>query len=143
MGIYEQELHKAGFKAHVSITPGPLLRATRGKDVLTHMPLGSSSTYRSLKKVMDEAYRLANTDGNPDPELDLQGLLVPKWGHHSWRRFCDKVAREWMVRLGVSATDIDLYMGWNELIHHREMQLHYAGMERGERITRSKISMMT
>ena len=142
MGIYELEFKRAGLGALVTITPGPLLRATRGKDVLTHMPLGSSSTYRSLLKVMDKAHVLANPPGDPDPELDLQGLLVPKWGHHSWRRFCDKVAREWMVRLGLTEVDIDLYMGWNELIHHREMQLHYAGMERGERITRSKISMM-
>ena len=142
LNIYVSELEQAGLKDHVSVTPGPLLRATRGKDVLTHMPLGSSSTYRSLKKIMESAHQLANSAEDPDPELDLQGLLIPKWGHHSWRRFCDKVAREWMVRLGYTSIDIDLYMGWNELIHHREMQLHYAGMERGERVTRSKISMM-
>ena len=56
----------------------------------------------------------------------------------SWRRY----ARETMKETGATELDIDLYLGWNELIHHREMQLHYEGLQRGSRVRRARLLMM-
>ena len=64
-------------------------------------------------------------DSGGDPELDLQGLKAPLWGHHSLRRLADTVARETMAETGVSETDIDLVFGWREAMHSHEMQVHY------------------
>ena len=67
--------------------------AVRSVDHLWHSP----------QNVADEAYSLANPPGDPDPWLDLQGLDEPLWGHHSFRRCADLVARATMVQTG--ATD--------------------------------------
>ena len=137
-----KDLLARGFlPAQADIVPGPLLRSSAGPNVLTHMPFAPGSTYSLLGGLMDTAYLALNkADGSAkDPELDLQGLLVPKWGNHSWRRFCDKRAREDKNKTGSTEVDIDLYLGWNELIHHREMQLHYEGLQRGGRIKRANI----
>ena len=135
-----KELHRAGFGSRVRVTLGPLIRATSGSS-LTHMPLSPDSTYKLIHSVMDDAYRMANSQElGPDPELDLMGALEPHWTHHSWRRFADKVARDTRKETGVSDTDIDLFFGWLEAFYRKLMQLHYAG--RTDRVKRSRVTMM-
>ena len=140
----QQSFYNQGFaKEAAAIVPGPLIRATAGS-MYNHMPFEPGSTYTLLNAVMEKAYKALNDMGKSlsDAELDLQGLTAPKWGNHSWRRFCDKIARETMKETGATELDIDLYLGWNELIHHREMQLHYEGLQRGSRVRRSRLLMM-
>ena len=108
----------------MSIVPGPLMRATDGFKIL-HMPIDPSSTYGTLHAIMDEAYRLANPPSDPDPWLDLQGLDEPLWGHHSWRRLADTIARHTMGRSGVTEQDIDRVFGWLEHMYSQRMQYHY------------------
>ena len=108
----------------LSIVEGPLLRSTDG-DTISHMPLDPSSTYGTLHAVMDEAYMRANPPGDPDPWLDLQGLDDPLWGHHSFRRCADTVARSTMAKSGVSEQDIDRVFGWLEAMYSHRMQYHY------------------
>ena len=121
------ELARAGFDEpdRVTIVPGPLIRASShvGR-VQTHMPLVASSTYEGLHTWLEEAQRLANL-GGPDPELDLQGLAEPLWGHHSSRRFADTVARQTMAETGATEQDIDLTFGWQEAMYSARMQVHY------------------
>ena len=140
----QQAFYSQGFaKEAAAIVPGPLIRATAGS-VYNHMPFEPGSTYTLLHAVMEKAHKALNDIGKSlsDSELDLQGLTEPKWGNHSWRRFCDKIARETMKETGATEIDIDLYLGWNELIHHKEMQLHYEGLQRGSRVRRSRLLMM-
>ena len=127
-----RELDSAGFAAMdasgrgcVSVVDGPLLRATDGSRI-SHMPVDPSTTYATWHKMFDEAYELANPEGDPDPWLDLQGLDEPLWGHHSLRRLADTVARVTMSRTGVTEDDIDLIFGWNEKMYSQKMQHHYA-----------------
>jgi len=87
--------------------------------------LDPSSTYDTLHKIMDKCYELSNPPGDPDPWLDLQGLETPLWGHHSWRRMADTVARATMAKSGVSEQDIDLVFGWLEEMYSQRMQFHY------------------
>merc|ERR1712070_739397 len=109
-----RELHLAGFEEHTSVVPGPLMRATHGKDMgFTHMPLQPSSTYDMLHECLPRAFELANRD-SPDPELDLRGLAEPLWGHHSNRRGADTVTRHTMHLTGATERDIDMIFGWNE-----------------------------
>ena len=139
-----QAFYTQGFaKEAAAVVPGPLIRATAGS-VYNHMPFEPGSTYTLLHAVMEKAHKALNDIGKSlsDSELDLQGLTEPKWGNHSWRRFCDKIARETMKETGATEIDIDLYLGWNELIHHKEMQLHYEGLQRGSRVRRSRLLMM-
>ena len=63
--------------------------------------------------------------GPPDPELDLQGFEEPLWGHHSFRRFADSVARQTMSVTGATEQDIDLSFGWMERLYNHKMQVHY------------------
>ena len=120
------ELTQAGLGSFVRVVEGPLLRSTdMGGDQLSHMPLDPSSTYETLHKIMDDAYELANPEGDPDPWLDMQGLESPLWGHHSFRRCADTVARATMARSGVSEQDIDLVFGWLEAMYSHRMQYHY------------------
>ena len=51
------------------------------------------------------------------------------------------MARMYRDKTGATEVDIDLYLGWNELIHHREMQLHYEGLQRGSRVRRARLLM--
>ena len=121
------ELARAGFSGEdrVMIVPGPLIRASsHGGKVQTHMPLSPKSTYESLHDWLEEACRLANLD-TPDPELDRQGLAKPLWGHHSFRRFADTVARQSMSETGATEQDIDLVFGWQEAMYSAKMQVHY------------------
>ena len=119
------ELEKAGFGDYIHIVPGPLIRATSHNGTrLSHMPLAPQSTYDALHALLDEAHRLANLE-SPDPELDLQGLAKPRWGHHSFRRMADTVARQTMSITGASEQDIDLIFGWSERMYSQKMQVHY------------------
>jgi hypothetical protein len=78
LGIVAAELSHAAFGDLISIVPGPLMRATHGKALgHSHMPLSPQSTYEMIHSMMDEAYRLANPEGDRDSELDLQGLASP------------------------------------------------------------------
>ena len=88
------------------------------------MPLQPQSTYDSLHSLFDAAYALGIERGG-DPELDLQGLSAPLWGHHSLRRLADTVARQTMRETGATEQDIDLTFGWQEAMHSRQMQTHY------------------
>ena len=135
-----RELILAGFEEHTSVVPGPLMRATHGKDMgFTHMPLQPSSTYDALHECLPRAFELANKD-SPDPELDLRGLAEPLWGHHSNRRGADTVARQTMHLTGATERDIDMIFGWNEHLARAVMQLHYeSNMERDRR---SKVTSM-
>jgi hypothetical protein len=131
------ELTEAGLGSFVSLVDGPLMRSTDGGRI-SHMPLDPSTTYGTLHAVMDEAYELSNPEGDPDPWLDLQGLDSPLWGHHSWRRLADTLARATMARSGVSEQDIDLVFGWLENMYSQRMQYHYEtrfNRERRYRVT--------
>ena len=57
--------------------------------------------------------------------MDLQGLPAPLWGHHSFRRFADTVARQTMETTGASEQDIDITFGWMESFYSAKMQMHY------------------
>ena len=118
------ELTEAKLDHFARLTDGPLLRSTDGS-MLSHMPLDPSSTYETLHKIMDECFELSNRHGDPDPWLDLQGLEFPLWGHHSWRRMADTVARATMAKSGVTEQDIDLVFGWLEEMYSQRMQFHY------------------
>lgn len=96
LGWMARELEERGLGGFISIVEGPLLRSTDGHS-WSHMPLDPSTTYGTLHKIFDEAYVLANPEGDPDPWLDLQGLDSPLWGHHSLRRCADTVARATMA----------------------------------------------
>ena len=136
----QAELQAAGLGTFVQLVPGPLLRSTSGSRI-THESFASDSTYAQLTPIMTYAYEQANADpADTDPERDLQGRLSPKFGNHSWRRFGDKVARDTMDVTGTDSVDIDLYFGWHEKMHSKDMQLHYAG--RPDRVKRSRVSMM-
>ena len=119
------ELQKAGFGSFTTKCQGPLMRSMDGSGWLSHMPVDPSTTYASLHRIMDVAYERANPPGDPDPWLDLQGLDAPLWGHHSWRRLADTVARATMAKSGVSEQDIDLVFGWLEKMYSQRMQYHY------------------
>ena len=87
----------------------------------------------------------------PDVELDLQGLDEPKWGNHSLRRHSDKVARESMhkhaerqsgpVFVVVDKRLIDYFYGWLLKEMSKDMQLHYAGLDRPSRRGLARVSM--
>ena len=97
------------------------------------MPLQPSTTYALLHECLPKAYELANAT-SPDPELDLQGLAEPLWGHHSLRRGADTVARHTMHLTGATERDIDLLFGWSEYLYKKVMQLHYeSNMDRDRR----------
>ena len=118
------ELERAGFGGFLSIAPGPLVRSTRGLLGFSHMPLVSQTTYEMLHKVMEKAFVEVNRV-SPDPELDLNGRDAPLWGHHSFRRFADTVARATMAETGATEQDIDLLFGWMEAFYSQKMQIHY------------------
>ena len=127
LGQVALEFEQAGLSAFLSFVEGPLLRSTDAHDggTVCHMPLDPSTTYSTLHAVMDEAYELANPEGDADPWLDLQGLETPLWAHHSLRRCADTVARSTMARSGVSEQDIDRVFGWREAEYSHRMQYHY------------------
>ena len=140
IGTVKFEMELAGLSAECEELPGPLMRATHGPTMgHTHMPLQAASTYDSLHDMLDEAYELANAE-SPDPELDLRGLEAPLWGHHSFRRFADTVARETMEETDTSEGNIDIIFGWNEKMASKKMQLHYKSQF--DREKRAKVTKM-
>ena len=88
------------------------------------MPLDQGSTYTVMHDLMERAWAASQAMG-PDPELDLQGFDKPLWGHHSFRRFADTVARQTMAITGATEQDIDLYFGWMERFYNAKMYIHY------------------
>ena len=139
-------LEEKGYGRHAHVVPGPLIRATLGT-VLTHMPLTTKSTYTHLIGAMKEAYDISKDMREADEELDLQGLAVPKFGNHSLRRHSDKVARETMHLhaadgiVGVTKQVIDYFYGWLLKEMRKDMQLHYAGLDRPARRMLARVSM--
>ena len=140
-------LERQGFGKYTTMVPGPLIRSTLGK-VLTHMPLSTGSTYTHLVGAMKAAYAISEKMTEPDVELDLQGLDKPKWGNHSLRRHSDKVARESMNKHKLSGFQfevnkqlIDYFFGWLLKERNKDMQLHYAGLDRVARRGLARVTM--
>ena len=131
------ELERAGF-AH-SVIPGPLMRATHFRTPVrfSHMPLQTQSTYEVFHSLFDAAFEELMAGGG-DPELDLQGLAAPQWGHHSLRRLADTVARQTRDITGATEQDIDMVFGWLEAMYSQRMQLHYES--RFDRIRRAMVT---
>ena len=75
---------------------------------------------------------------------DVMGVVrwrkEPKWGHHSFRRGADKVARATMAQTGATRDDIDEHFGWKQRERAEDMQLHYEG--RRDRARRARVTMM-
>ena len=92
-------------------------------------------------------YDISKDMKEADEELDLQGLAVPKFGNHSLRRHSDKVARETMHLhaadgvVGVTKQVIDYFYGWLLKEMRKDMQLHYAGLDRPARRMLARVSM--
>ena len=140
IAIVCEELTRAGFGDWIEVVPGPLMRATHGRKLgYSHMPLDAGSTYQLLGQVMERAWEELRR-GPPDPELDLQGFEEPLWGHHSFRRFADTVARQTMAITGATEQDIDLYFGWMERFYNQKMQVHYES--RFDRTRRSAVTSL-
>ena len=111
---------------------------------MTWMPLVPSSTYGTIKEILDKAH-VASNRSSPDPDFDLQGQLVADFSNHSLRRLADTEARKKMHvtaggRLPVTAQEIDLWFGWHEMELSKDMQLHYATMDLSSRILQSRIT---
>ena len=131
-----------GFSRATALTPGPFLRATEsGSGALTHMPMQVGSTYTHHCAAMKSAYAISAAMSEPDLELDLGGETVPKFANHSARRAADRVARETRARSEVSIMDIDVVFGWNEAQRRKDMQLHYQGLDRAQRVRRARVTM--
>jgi hypothetical protein len=52
------------------------------------------------------------------------------------------VARETRAQTGASEMDIDVVFGWNEAERRKNMQLHYQGLDRVQRVRRACVTMM-
>ena len=74
-------------------------------------------------------------------ELELQGQSEPHFANHSMRRFADRVARETRGETGASVMEIDIVFGWNEAQRRKDMQLHYAGLDRAQRVGFARVTM--
>ena len=126
--------------------PGPLIRATLGSK-LTHMPLRTGSTYTHLVAAMKRAFEISSQMPEPDVELDLQNMKEPKWGNHSLRRHSDKVARESLHlqekggMIEVTKGVIDYFFGWLLKEMMKDMQTHYAGLDRPSRRGLARVTM--
>ena len=84
------------------------------------------------------------SEGVVDPELDLQGKVEPLWGNHSLRRHADGAAQQAKTEgklPDVSADLINAYFGWCLAELMKNMQLHYAGLDRPMRRVLAKITM--
>ena len=135
MTFFERE----GFGAYLDVVPGPLFRATHG-NVLSHMPLAVESSYTHAMGALKAAWRLSSEMVEPDLDLDLDGLVQPKWGHHTYRRTADKIARATLDQTGCSKEDLDDMLGWKQAERAKDQQIHYAG--RAERSVRARLTMM-
>ena len=132
-------LASRGLGNFLDIVPGPLFRATHGKR-LSHMPLTTRSSYTHLMGALRGAWDISSSMEEPDEELDLDGLESPKWGHQTFRRTADKIARASTSETGASKTDIDDMFGWKQAERAKDMQMHYSGY--GDRVHRAKITML-
>ena len=131
-----------GFGAWLSKTDGPLLRATEsGSGRLTHMPLQPGSTYTHHIGALRAAYQLSSVMEEPDLELELGGAAEAHFANHSNRRGGDRMARETRAKSGASIMDIDMVYGWNEAQRRKDMQLHYGGQDRAQRVGRARVTM--
>ena len=139
-------LEEKGFGRYTFMVPGPLIRATLGYK-LSHMPLATGSTYTHLSGAMRMAYEISSKMDEPDLELDLQGRKEPKFSNHSLRRHSDKVARESLpLHLSDGSSEItkqviDYFYGWLLKEMTKDMQLHYAGLDRPSRRILARVSM--
>ena len=77
-----------------------------------------------------------------DRELELEGRSVPYFVNHANRRLTDRVAMTSMRKAGsgLTAVDVDLYMGWRLRLHAVTMNLHYSGDTREGRRRRAKLT---
>ena len=128
----------------INLVPTPLLRSThKAGALLMAMPLTYDNEHLTQKEIFEKSFVLANPPGDPDPEFDLQGHSDARWGQHSWRRFGDKAARdikEKLDALGIDDVERDLYCGWDQYEHSKDMQIHYAGQQRSHRVKRRAIT---
>ena len=131
----------AGINARV--VPGPLLMATTGgsQGRVLPMPLAISSAFGPTKEVLTMAWEMANADpDDPDPHLEERRGRAPYWTTHSLRRAANSVARRDMEAAGVTAEEIDIYLGWHERILLKEMQRHYEGLSVRARMQQARIT---
>ena len=128
-----------GLGNFLDIVPGPLFRATHGSR-LSHMPLVTGSSYTHLIGALKRAWDLSSAMEEADEELDLDGLEKPKWGHQTFRRTADKIARATASQTGASKIDIDDMFGWKQAERAKDMQMHYSGY--GDRVHRAAITML-
>ena len=133
-------LKDKGLDKYADAVPGPLLRSTYAKRLLTHMPLVPESSYTHLIGALKAAWEISSKMDEPDLELDLEGLEAPKWAHDTFRRTGDKIARATMDETGVDSIDIDEQFGWEQAARAKVQQLRYAG--RRSRSSRCKVTMM-
>ena len=146
IAIVNKWLERKGYARYTTVVPGPFIRATLGKK-LTHMPLATGSTYSHLASAMRMAYELSVAMKDPDMELDLHGLETPKFSNHSLRRHSDKAARdalhkhEAMGFTDVTKRLIDYFFGWLLKEMTKDMQLHYAGLDRPSRRALARVTM--
>jgi hypothetical protein len=131
-----------GLRQFAERVAGPLLRATEpGSGALTHMPLQVGSSYEHHVKSMRSAYKVSAALEEPDLELDLQGEEEPHFANHSARRHADRVARETMALTECSVMDLDITFGWNEAKRKKDMQMHYQGRDRNQRVRLARVTM--
>ena len=104
------------------------------------MPLSTSSSYTHLASAQKKSYDIIQASDEPDTELDLEGLDVPKFGNHGNRRYADKKALETAAITGVSREIHDDHFGWAQKQRRKESALHYHG--RTERLKRAKVTSM-
>ena len=139
-------LEEAGLgrmEQEINLIPAPLLRATHNAgNLLMPMPYTYAAAYAMQEKMFKEVHLRVGLGGEPDPEFDLQGHAVERFGQHSWRRLGEKVARDSKDFHQLEDTDTDLYSGWDLHEHSRDMQLHYAGQQRSIRVKRRRLTMM-
>ena len=109
-------------------------------DVPTDMPLSTSSRYTHLASAQKKSYELVQASDEPETELDLEGLDVPKFGNHGNRRYADKKALETAAMTGVSREIHDDHFGWAQKQRRKESALHHHG--RTERLKRAKVTSM-
>ena len=87
------------------------------------------------------AWEMANADpDDPDPHLEERRGRAPYWTTHSLRRAANSVARRDMEAAGVTAEEIDIYLGWHERILLKEMQRHYEGLSVRARMQQARIT---
>ena len=131
-----------GLSKWSSRAQGPFLRSTEsGSGALTHMPLQVGSTYTHHVGSMRSAYALSASMEEPDLELDLQGQETPVFANHSARRHADRVARETLDKTLCTLMDIDVVFGWNEAKRRKDMQTHYQGLDRVQRVRLARVTM--